>query len=107
MKAKIVCETKLCPREGKVINMVTFPKDQEDTFYESFGHGGEERADFCKSCGKLGVLKDPEHQFTIRVWVKAEPGGLEPVLNSREDADKEREHWQLLHPENRYEVEEI
>jgi hypothetical protein len=60
MKADILCETEGCPKEHDIINTVTFPMEEEDTFYEAFGHGGEEEADFCPECKRLGILQDPD-----------------------------------------------
>lgn len=105
MKAKVICETKLCPNEGGVVNTVTFPKEEEDTFYESFGHGGEECADFCQTCGKLGILQDPETQYELQTWIAIE--GPKPTFDSKEEAEQVQAHWQLLHPENKYEIKEI
>jgi hypothetical protein len=62
VKAKVICKTEGCKNEGKVINTVTWPGDDEEateTFYEAYGQGGEEKADFCKKCKQLGTLQDP------------------------------------------------
>ena len=70
MKADILCETAGCPKEHDIINTVTFPMEEEDTFYEAFGHGGEEEADFCPECKQLGVLQDPDLDDEVKEFIK-------------------------------------
>lgn len=60
MKADVTCETSGCPKEHDVINTVTFPMKDENTFYEGYGHGSEDEKDFCPDCGRLGVLQEPD-----------------------------------------------
>ena len=58
----VICENKDCENQDKVINMVFVPVDEEDSFFESFGHPAEEE-DSCSLCEKLGVLSDPFAYF--------------------------------------------
>ena len=60
MKADVSCETSGCPKEHDIINTVTFPMKDENTFYEGYGHGSEDAKDFCPDCGRLGVLQEPD-----------------------------------------------
>lgn len=60
MKADVICENDKCPNKGKIVNTVTFPMVEQELFYEAFGHGSEDPEDFCKECGTLGILKEPD-----------------------------------------------
>jgi hypothetical protein len=55
---KIICETDGCSNKGMGVNSVELLDSDLDTFMESFGQGGEEEADYCSVCGKLGVARD-------------------------------------------------
>lgn len=59
MRAHIICENPECVNHGKVINAVNFLPEEEDMFYEQFGHGSECHMDVCSACGELGILQDP------------------------------------------------
>lgn len=77
IKIPIVCGNEDCPNKGKVINEVTGPRADEDTFYEAFGQGGEEEADYCPCCHELGVAQDPED---IPLSEESEPSGTVEAL---------------------------
>jgi len=56
----IVCATAGCTNCGKPLNSPVIPADEEDSFYENYGQGGEDgQHDICKTCKELGLLEDP------------------------------------------------
>ena len=60
-KADVTCETEGCAREGQVINtIIGIQKEKESAFYEGYGHGTEDAADYCPECKQLGILQDPK-----------------------------------------------
>jgi len=64
LAAPILCDNKDCQHAEIPINVVLFPMDEEDSFYESYGNGGEnEDSDFCKKCKNFGILSDPLAYF--------------------------------------------
>jgi hypothetical protein len=53
----VVCETEACPNEGDIVNEITIPAADENTFVENYGHGGEDVVnDTCRDCRQLGTL---------------------------------------------------
>jgi len=54
----IRCETEGCSNKGKAVNEVELPECDLALFMWSFGQGGEEEADYCPECGKLGIAHD-------------------------------------------------
>ncbi len=53
----ISCENPKCQNSGSIINMVTEVDVADmDLFYE--GDDGSESADYCQTCGELGVAED-------------------------------------------------
>lgn len=54
----VTCGTDYCPNRGGIINAVMVREDLLQAFLESFGHGGEDPADYCPQCGQLGVAHE-------------------------------------------------
>lgn len=54
---QITCEEDECENFGKLINSIKMPEEEAQTFLEGFGHGGEDQADYCPKCGKLGIAE--------------------------------------------------
>lgn len=62
LASPVFCEAEGC--EADPFNIVFFPMNEEDLFYESFGNGGEdEENDKCKKCKSLGTLGEPFAYF--------------------------------------------
>lgn len=67
----IVCETDGCDNKGKVVNELELMDCDLDGFMESFGHGGEDEADYCHECGKIGIAYE-EPEFRNMLGEKSE-----------------------------------
>jgi hypothetical protein len=54
----VLCENDACEHCGDVVNEFAVPGLDVDRFWEAFGHGAEDPADYCPSCGVLGALSE-------------------------------------------------
>ncbi|MEW5742570.1 MAG: hypothetical protein AB1938_26870 [Myxococcota bacterium] len=71
LRIRVVCRTPGCAKRGQAVNTVLVSGDEDESaverveqFFEAFGHGGEDTADFCPACGELGVAEEPEEATT-------------------------------------------
>lgn len=61
VKFKVFCENQECKDCGKEINEITFENMTEEeamSFTDSYGQGGEDKADYCPTCNELGFLAE-------------------------------------------------
>lgn len=58
MKLPVTCENSGCEMYGLVFNEIEIERGV-DSFFNAFGHGSEEDADYCPKCGELGILGEP------------------------------------------------
>ena len=66
----ILCEMEGCEQGEKPFNMVFVPVDEEESFCEAFGQGGEDPdKDNCPHCAELGVLQDPHALFFYSTYM--------------------------------------
>ena len=64
------CENGNCAHCNNLVNTVFIPADEEESFFEAFGNGGEDAEnDFCE-CKELGVLSGPFPFFFYSVYEK-------------------------------------
>lgn len=51
----IICENEKCKNNGKSLNVIyDLDIEDEDMWFDAYGHGGEDVEDFCVICGELG-----------------------------------------------------
>lgn len=66
----IHCENRDCPRCNGLLNTVFIPADEEESFCEAFGQGGEDADNDICDCNELGVLNSPVPFFFYSIYEK-------------------------------------
>jgi hypothetical protein len=70
----IMCQNAKCKHAGEIFNAPVIPANEEDSFFEEFGHGGEdEDSDNCPICKELGILQDPMDLLIYSIQNQDEP----------------------------------
>lgn len=68
------CEKEDCGLCDKILNTVLIPMNEEASFFEAFGHGGEDAdIDNCDFCDELGTLGDPYAFFFYSAYIPDKP----------------------------------
>ena len=50
--------------------------------------------------------EEEEELYTIRIWIKIDPA-VNPETMTYDEAEAELKHLEILHPDNKYEIEEV